>query len=69
MSRIIATYTDSDGTVWPLTGYVCQGCGLPLWRTDGYDGPHPGCEDAYARVMRSRLQHPSGTQMHSRKEM
>ena len=35
-------WTDPDGHHWPLTGFFCQACRLPMIPTAGYT-THPTC--------------------------
>lgn len=39
------TITDPWGALWPVTGWWCDGCGMPLYRDDP-SGLHPGCRTA-----------------------
>jgi len=34
--------TDRRGALWPVTGWWCDGCGMPLWWDDP-SGLHPTC--------------------------
>lgn len=36
--------TDDDGHEWPITGYWCQICGMPLHHILRTAGMHPNCE-------------------------
>ena len=40
-------WTDIDGHDWPVTGYWCVECGLPLatWLVDNGETTHPNCEE------------------------
>jgi hypothetical protein len=41
-------WTDTDGHDWPVTGYWCTECGLPLAAAlvDRGETTHPNCEVA-----------------------
>ena len=38
------TITDADGDIWPITGFWCSVCGMPLHPAIAELGVHPGCE-------------------------
>ncbi len=40
----VRAITDPDGALWPVTGWWCEGCGMPLYRDDP-SGLHPGCRE------------------------
>ncbi len=35
---------DDDGAYWPVTGYWCQGCGMPMRRIHTRQTHHPTCK-------------------------
>lgn len=36
--------TDNQGHAWPVTGYWCDVCGMPIHSILRSSGVHPGCE-------------------------
>lgn len=37
-------WTDPEGHAWPITGHICDRCGLPLIPTVTTPTAHPMCE-------------------------
>ena len=40
----VETITDADGARWPVTGFWCSVCGLPMHATCISFGTHPNCD-------------------------
>lgn len=57
---------DAQGHEWPITGYWCDACGMPLHGSLRDVGVHPTCEVQPARpvvapsVQKLRLKTPEG---------
>ena len=41
----VETITDQDGHCWPITGYWCDSCGLPMHAVNVPFGTHPSCDE------------------------
>lgn len=44
MGRITEHVRDAQGHKWPITGYWCDACGMPLHHILRVTGVHPTCE-------------------------
>lgn len=44
-----ARLIDADGHEWPITGYWCTVCGLPLIRSTYGQTAHPNCREEVNR--------------------
>lgn len=38
------SYTDHDGDRWPISGYTCRVCTLPMHAVNVPFGTHPNCD-------------------------
>jgi len=45
MGGSLQRITDTQGHAWPVTGYWCAGCGMPLHSILRTAGVHPSCDD------------------------
>lgn len=52
------TWTAPDGSVWPVTGYWCPVCHMPMRQAAATSlGMHPCCTPAYRQAVATPIGH------------